>query len=118
MFHFTEDEFKCKCGCQGNNAQESMMDQLDKARGYAGVPFKITSGYRCPRHNKSIGGVDDSAHVRGFAADIAVGDSATCFAVIDGLIKAGFNRIGVYDTFIHADNDHQKPPRVMWRKHG
>ena len=112
-FHFNESEFMCKCGCRGNNIHHELMQKIDVARGHAGVPFKITSGYRCPRHNKKIGGVDDSAHVMGYAADIAVGDSHQAFCIMDGLIRAGFNRIGVYDTFIHADCDPTKPPKVM-----
>ena len=33
-------------------------------------PLWVSSGYRCPALNKAIGGVHDSAHVFGFAADV------------------------------------------------
>ncbi len=34
-----------------------------------GHPLQITSGYRCPALNKAVGGVADSAHLFGLAAD-------------------------------------------------
>jgi len=34
------------------------------------IPIKISSGYRCPRVNKAIGGAAKSQHLSGFAADI------------------------------------------------
>ena len=35
-----------------------------------GVPFTITSGYRCPRLNKAVGGAANSYHMQGKACDI------------------------------------------------
>lgn len=43
---------------------------LDELREYLGYGISVTSGYRCPRLNKLLGGVDNSAHKDGFAADI------------------------------------------------
>lgn len=43
---------------------------LDPAREYIGIPIYITSGYRCPELNKIIGGVQNSQHQKGEAADI------------------------------------------------
>jgi len=37
-------------------------------------PIKITSGYRNPAVNKKVGGVPNSAHALGFAADFSVRD--------------------------------------------
>ena len=39
------------------------------------------------------------------AVDIACDDSVTRQKIVSGLIKAGFTRIGISKTFIHADND-------------
>ena len=33
-------------------------------------PIRITSGYRCPELNRAVGGVKNSQHIRGEAADI------------------------------------------------
>lgn len=40
-------------------------------------PIKIGSGYRCPRLNKAVGGVANSQHTKGQAADLCIdGDKA------------------------------------------
>lgn len=35
-------------------------------------PIKIGSGYRCPRLNKAVGGVANSQHIKGEAADLCI----------------------------------------------
>jgi len=113
--HFNIREFDSpdKPG-SGGLMQPSTLTLLDDARGIAGVPFKITSGYRTRRHNQDVGGVEDSAHRNGYAVDIHVPDSRTRWKILDALIKVGFNRIGIADTFIHVDNDPTKPENVIW----
>jgi len=100
--HFQPSEFTCKCGCGGNKMQSAFLEVLDKARELAGVPFKINSGYRCEKHNKEVGSTSRN-HTSGNAADIACTDGPTRFKIVRGLIAAGFKRIGVAKTFIHAD---------------
>ena len=43
---------------------------LDPAREKLGVPVLVSSGYRCPQLNKIVGGVSNSQHMRGEAADL------------------------------------------------
>lgn len=102
--YFNRGEFACKCGCGLNKVQDSLLERLDVAREIAGVPFVIKSGYRCPQHNAAVGGVANSAHTRGLAADIAC-TAATKNIIVKGLIKAGFKRIGLGGNFVHADID-------------
>lgn len=45
---------------------------LEEVRALVGVPIVITSGYRSPAVNRAVGGVPDSAHALGHAADIRV----------------------------------------------
>ncbi len=45
---------------------------LEVIRELAGLPVRISSGYRCAALNRVIGGVASSAHVQGLAADISV----------------------------------------------
>ena len=43
---------------------------LDPIREHWGLPIRVTSGYRCPELNEEVGGVEESYHVDGCAADI------------------------------------------------
>ncbi len=112
--HFDSSEFVCPCGCGYDKIDQSHIDLLEDARKWAGIPFHINSGCRCFAHNAQIGGVDSSAHVNGFASDIRVSGSKERYKILTALIDSGFNRIGVAETFIHADNDPVKPSEVTW----
>lgn len=46
---------------------------LDPLRARYGRPIYVTSGYRCRRLNDAVGGVRNSQHTIGQAADITVG---------------------------------------------
>ena len=87
---------------------------LDKARDLAGIPFKITSGFRSKEHNKKVGGIENSSHLRGLAVDIYTPDSKSRFLIIDSLLRVGLTRIGVGRNFIHVDADTSKSPNVVW----
>ena len=87
---------------------------LDEARHLAGVPFKITSGYRTRRHNKLVGGVNGSSHTKGLAVDIRCKSSADRFKIITSALDVGFSRIGISGNFVHLDNDTSKSQNVIW----
>lgn len=112
--YFSEKETECQCGCGSNNMSSVLMSKLNKAREIAGVPFTVTSGFRCETHNKNVGGVENSSHVFGYAVDIKASSSMEREKVLNGLIKAGFDRIGIAKTFIHVDVDPNKPKGVCW----
>ena len=111
--NFKEHEFACKCGCGYNVINPQLVMALDMARRDAKVPFTITSGCRCKKHNARVGGVGDSSHVKGYAVDIAVQDSGHRMAVLKALMRY-FDRIGIDKNFIHVDNDPDKPTGVLW----
>ena len=50
-----------------NALVEKILDPLRKAYGH---PIIVTSGYRCERLNRAVGGAATSQHVKGQAADI------------------------------------------------
>jgi hypothetical protein len=52
---------------------------LQPLRDAMGESIKIGSGYRCPQLNKAVGGVSNSQHMKGEAADLC----------IDGDLKKG-----------------------------
>lgn len=47
---------------------------LLKPRMKMGIPFEISSGYRCTALNKAVGGVPNSYHLQGKACDIVFND--------------------------------------------
>jgi zinc D-Ala-D-Ala carboxypeptidase len=97
---------------------DELITMLDDARDLAGVSFKITSGYRVEadiqRLKKAGYKVSaKSSHLKGLAADIAC-DNSTRFKILDSLLKVGFNRIGIANSFIHVDIDPDKTPFTIW----
>ena len=103
----------------GDKMDATFLQMLDDARGIAGIPFKITSGYRTKEHNieiyKRLGKKPiDSAHLKGKAADISCSSSRERWIIITALQDAGFNRIGIANNFIHVDSDENKSPNVIW----
>lgn len=50
---------------------------LDPVRAKYGKPIKVTSGFRSTTLNKKVGGVSNSQHLRGLAADLQVSDLKT-----------------------------------------
>lgn len=93
---------------------DNLAQQLQIARDYFGEPMVFTSGYRCLKLNKAVGGVANSAHTTGSAVDIEFHSEAHAKKLIEALIKAGFKRIGLGWSFIHVDIDLTKPYPACW----
>lgn len=53
-----------------NNLRTLVYNVLDPARELLGAPIIVNSCYRCPKVNKLVGGVKNSQHMLGEAADI------------------------------------------------
>ena len=69
--NFSLREFQCPC-CHTVMLHPKLAASLQKLREAWGRPLTVTSGYRCARHNAEVGGVPNSRHMRGLAADAAV----------------------------------------------
>lgn len=120
MKYFKMEEFRCRC-CGGlpPDAQENIRALveavLDPARERYGGQVTVNSGYRCAKHNREVGGVSASQHLRGEAADITVVNSEK---IIDKselarlkqiIIDNGrFDQLIDYGTFLH----------VSWKRNG
>jgi len=113
--YFKPEEFMCRCGCGQIIIDDKLIEKLDKAREAAGVSFTITSGYRCEKHNANVGGVKDSAHIKGMATDIACPDSRTMFLIVSACLNH-FDRLGINFSkkFIHVDVDPAKDKKVLF----
>lgn len=106
--HFDSDEFACRCGCGDSEVSKKLVDALEVIRKTVGKPLKINSGKRCAKHNKSVGGVKDSQHKIGLAADInAEGMTPIQLHRVveslhtDGMVHIG--GLGLYSSFVHVD---------------
>lgn len=89
--------------------------KLDKARGYAGIPFAFNSTVRTVAQNKAVGGVANSSHIAGLAVDIRCRNSSERKKIMDALNKAGIgSRIGIGNSFVHVDVDLTKTQEVYW----
>ena len=70
--HFNVMEFRCQCG--GNHETLISSELIEKLEAlYATLNCSkiiVTSGYRCPDHDKAVGGTSSGQHTKGTAADV------------------------------------------------
>lgn len=118
--YFTWDEFDSPdAPGSGYMCSLDLLHKLNMAREHAKCPFKITSGYRTKAYNKDLQkrgykASVNSSHCKGLAADIAITDNKRRWTIVNALIRAGFTRIGVSETFVHVDIDYDKQQHVIW----
>jgi len=103
-------EFNCKCDmCDATIYDRKLLQAYGKFRYLLGVPIIITCGYRCPYHNKEIGGAKLSRHILGQALDMGLKEILqvlkTTATIKEKLIQCGFTyvEINVERGYIHAD---------------
>ncbi|MBO5627228.1 MAG: peptidase M15 [Prevotella sp.] len=86
---------------------EALVEQvLDPARDRLGKAVMVNSGFRCPVHNKAVGGVYNSQHVSGQAVDVHCKDNKKLAKVI--VENGRFDQLILYPTFVH----------VSWKRQG
>lgn len=113
--HFKPREFDSKdLVGSGINMNLEFVAKLDKVREMVGFPIRVVSGYRTEARNRAVGGVRDSAHRSGRAADLAATSSGTRYKLLTAALAVGFQRVGIGPTFIHLDDDATKPNDVLW----
>jgi hypothetical protein len=100
--NFRLREFECKDGNNEVKLDPELLVYLQTLRIRLGKPISINSGYRTPEHNKKVGGVPNSYHIQGMAADIVV-KGLTPKQVATEARKCGFRGIITYATFTHLD---------------
>jgi hypothetical protein len=125
--HISDAEYRCGCGkCAGlppswtgvnhPDVYNQFFMDWEEIREEWGQPLIINSGFRCPAHNKAIGGEPLSAHLWGLALDYAPEDPSK----LSALYKVALDlhpefRIGIYRTqkFIHCDVAYEISPIVV-----
>jgi len=80
---------------------------LEKVRALLGAPLHIDSGYRCPALNKAVGGVPDSAHVQGYAADFVCQDYGTPLMIARAIAGSdiAFDQVIQEGSWVHISFD-------------
>lgn len=113
--HFTLEEFTRsktaeKLGIKNCPNKSAIMNleytakQLEKIRDYIKKPIIITSGFRSPKLNKAVGGVKNSYHLKGRAADIQSENTTKLYTICKTLNTIGiikYKELIQYETFIH-----------------
>lgn len=109
--NFTSAEFRCKCG--GRHDYKIETDLIDKLQTLADElkadKVIINSGYRCPAHDRNVGGNGYGQHTKGTAADIKAykdGKPINTRIIACKMQDLGFTGIGNIDrtyTAIHGD---------------
>lgn len=69
--NFKVSEFSCHCGCGHNVIEQRVIDMCQTIRDALGVPVRVNSGCRCEKNNAKVGGVKNSKHIQGKAADLS-----------------------------------------------
>lgn len=117
--YFTEAEEVCKCCGQlpENGMSDVLLSKLDELREKVGEPIHVSCMYRCSKHNAEVGGVPNSQHVDGTAADIYC-DNLSVEELADFAVEVGFDGIGRYygDEFVHVDcrDGGESPNTYTW----
>ena len=75
------------------NLKALVMNVLDPARERIGMPIRVNSGYRSQQLNKAVGGVSDSQHLLGEAADVRVGSQAMNKRLYEVLLELPFDQL-------------------------
>jgi peptidoglycan hydrolase-like protein with peptidoglycan-binding domain len=92
-----------------------LVERLQQLRDKLGVPIAITSGYRCSKHNKDVGGAAASKHMYGVAADWRTADSSVNPVALGILAAEMFPAVGIYwydgVAFVHTD---MRSGKVTW----
>ena len=103
----------------GELMEHDVVQALDIARDIYGFPMVITSGFRTIEYNRDLmkrgyHASPKSSHLLGWAADIAVPNNRRRFLMLEALLDANFNRIGIGADHIHVDMDPNKPANSIW----
>lgn len=111
--NFSRYEFDCPCGCGTQMVDPELAEKLQRIRDALGKPIKITSGYRCLKHNQDVKGGTNSRHRYGMAADWRLKDRSVNPVALGIIAQAvGFGGVGIYwyagNAFCHADTRRTK----------
>lgn len=104
--NFAVKEFACKDGSDAVLVAPRLVMVLQSLRSHFCAAVTINSGYRTPQYNAKVGGVTDSQHCYGTAADIVVrGKTPAQVAAYARQLMPDWGGVGIYtkEGFTHID---------------
>lgn len=105
--YFSEAELSCRCCGElpPDGMDPRLLDVLDTMRETLGGPLELSCAYRCPSHNAEVGGVPNSQHVQGTAADVLCPNGVSVDELASVAETCGADGIGRYynSGFVHVD---------------
>ncbi len=114
--NFRVSEFACHDGSDKVLVDTNLVKVLQSIREHFGKPVVINSAYRTAAYNKKIGGVSNSKHTVGMAADIVIsGVKPVEVARYIESIHPNDYGIGQYIDFVHVDT---RDRRSRWQNFG
>lgn len=102
---------------------QDLVNKLELLRDRLGQPIHLSSSYRDPDHNSSVGGVPDSQHLTGHAVDIILpADGRYHYDIVKLAYEIGFTGIGEkrqtgHAGMLHLDN-RQNPAKWTYPDQG
>jgi len=112
--NFSMSEIACPC-CGLLNPDLDFLDKIQAGRHQSKIAFNVNSFCRCVKHNKNVGGEDNSKHIcsktiKSTAVDISTPDAVTRGKTVYSLNYNSVNFIILYDAvlpkdrFLHTSN--------------
>lgn len=119
--NFSKFEYACKDGCGFDEPKPTLAFTVQKIRDALDRPIIINSACRCEEHNREVGGVNGSQHVKGYAADLRPPKGVTpldLFKLVKKLYyedktipDLGYCKL--YRTFVHVDTRPNKANNIF-----
>lgn len=104
-------DFACPC-CGRDEMNAKFLDSLSTIQFALKKPLVINSGFRCEKHNREVGGSEQSRHMSGIAADIACEHPVDRYLLVKVAGLNGMRGIGIGERLVHLDQ--REDPPILW----
>jgi len=109
--NFSRHEFACKCGCEFDTVDIELAQLCEDVREFDGNdPKSPSSGCRCKKHNRDVGGAEFSKHPLGIAADLECNNPVKVYEKLCEKYPNKFG-FGLYQWGVHVDSRSGRPAR-------
>lgn len=119
---YSIEDFKCKCGCGLYPPDDFWVRVMNAVYKETNVVFTVNSCIRCSKHNRDVGGLPNSAHLKGAACDIGYTKLEHRGLLYGTLYSLGekygleVKRGIIYENFMHISNEqHRTWPLIMFK---